>query len=240
MCVCSDFSSHNSGVHNILRCVSLCRDIMLLSNTVIYDHQLQAGSSTVAMATLYVPHWSSTLQSEGDVTDGPSVDAKKTEFPHWLCYAVDPSHPVVFVDTDKVGVGWKEGRQKTHCITISSLSNRLTLSSCCLLDVSCSQLQPPIFPCLSLLICSSFSTTVPFYTCNNFAFPQALLFPLFPTFAASLLFCITPPMLFPSSFPPSLHSPRSYLLQNHLPLAVTSGMMLRLALSPTLSEQCFG
>ena len=156
MCVCSDFSSRNSGVHNILRCVSLCRDIMLLSNTVIYDHQLQAGSSAVAMATLYVPHWSSTLQSEGEGTDGPSVNAKKTEFPHWLCYAVDPSHPVVFVDTDKVGVGWKEGRQKTHCITISSLSNCLPLSSHCFLNVSCSQLQPQVFLCLSLLTSSFF------------------------------------------------------------------------------------
>ena len=180
---------------------------MLLSNTVIYDHQLQAGSSTVAMATLHVPHWSSTLQSEGEGTDGPSVNAKKTEFPHWLCYAVDPSHPVVFVDTDKVGVGWKEGRQKTHCITISSLSNRLPLSSCCLLDVSCSQLQPPIFPCLSLLICSSFSTTVPFYTCNNFAFPQALDPCSFHSFSLLLLLFRSVSLLPCYSLPPSL--PRS-------------------------------
>lgn len=85
---------------------SLCRDIMLLSNTVIYDRQLQAGNSTVATATLCIPHWASTFPGQSEATDGQGGEGlKKTELADWLCYALDPSHPVVFVDTDKVGGG---------------------------------------------------------------------------------------------------------------------------------------
>ena len=102
---------------------------MLLSNSVIYDHKLQSGSDAVATATLHIPHWSSTIASEGEGTDGSSVEAMKTELPRWLLRAVDPSHPVVFINTDKVGKGWKAGKQKMHCSTV------LILFSTCLSPV---------------------------------------------------------------------------------------------------------
>lgn len=167
MHVCSvAFSSPDCSVHSIPLWLLLCRDIMLLSNTVIYDHQLQAGSSTVAMATLNVPHWSSTSLSQSEMTDGPSVGVRGAGLPHWLLYALDPSHPVVFVDTDKV-TGWKKGRR--ICTTALPPSSTWLYMTGCLASVLplrsvffTSQLLPPILY-LSPILCSSLFTIVHLY-----------------------------------------------------------------------------
>lgn len=130
VCVCVTFCYCNSTLHDNSVCyVSIHRNIMLLSNSVIYDLQLQAGSDTVATATLHVPHWSSTTPGAGEGTVGSIAEVKKTELPHWLHRALDPSHPVVFIDTDKVGGagsgrGWKVGgagrRADWRCIEVFS------------------------------------------------------------------------------------------------------------------------
>ena len=165
MHVCSVCSSPDCSVHSILLRLLLCRDIMLLSNTVIYDHQLQAGSSTVAMATLNIPHWSSTSLCQSEMTDGPSVGVREVELPHWLLYALDPSHPVVFVDTDKV-IGLEGGKEE---YTLQHFNSPLYMTGClgqfCLLDLSSPQLHPPILS-LSPVPCSIFSllSILYFYT----------------------------------------------------------------------------
>ena len=59
---------------------------MLLSNTLIYNHQLVCGSADVANSRLLIPHW------------------EHMTYPcheWWLQSALDPANPVIFLDTDK-------------------------------------------------------------------------------------------------------------------------------------------
>lgn len=59
---------------------------MLLSNTLIYNHQLVCGSADVADSRLLIPHW------------------EHMTYPcheWWLQSALDPANPVIFLDTDK-------------------------------------------------------------------------------------------------------------------------------------------
>ena len=59
---------------------------MLLSNTLIYNHQLVCGSADVANSRLLIPHWESMT------------------YPHhewWLQSTLDPANPVIFLNTDK-------------------------------------------------------------------------------------------------------------------------------------------
>ena len=61
-------------------------DIMLLSNTLFYDHQLKCGSVGVASGKLLLPLF----------------DEFPSNLPDWLCRAIDPNQPVVFLNTDQV------------------------------------------------------------------------------------------------------------------------------------------
>ena len=58
---------------------------MELCNVLIYNGQLECASDDVAMATLKVLHWN-------------TADIKIK----WLNDAINPSNPIVFLDTDKV------------------------------------------------------------------------------------------------------------------------------------------
>ena len=62
------------------------REIMLLANTLVYNHRLMCGSHDVAEARLVLPYWE-------------QVAMERT----WLYAAVCPSRPVVFLNTDQCG-----------------------------------------------------------------------------------------------------------------------------------------
>lgn len=64
-------------------------DIMLLSNTLFYNHQLRCGSVGVASSRLLLP-----------LPAGLSAHS-----PAWLQKAVDPDQPVIFLDTDQLEGG---------------------------------------------------------------------------------------------------------------------------------------
>ena len=63
-----------------------CSEIMLLSNSLFYDHQLKCGSVGVASGRLLLP----------------LPDRLSSDLPDWFRRAVSPDHPVVFLNTDKV------------------------------------------------------------------------------------------------------------------------------------------
>lgn len=62
---------------------------MLISNTLIYNHQLTCGNNRVASARLHMPH-------RGDMVH----HRQET----WLRFALDPAIPVIFLSTDKAGL----------------------------------------------------------------------------------------------------------------------------------------
>eukprot|EP00731_Ephydatia_muelleri_P031702 Em0023g209a len=62
------------------------RDIMLLANTLVYNHRLMCGSLDVADAQLALPYW------EQFAIEGT-----------WLYASICPSWPVVFLNTDQCG-----------------------------------------------------------------------------------------------------------------------------------------
>ena len=70
--------------------VHICREIMSLSNALIYNNRLVCGSEEVASGRLSLPHLSSPLPLP------PSGGDKG-----WLERAIDPSQPVVFLSTDR-------------------------------------------------------------------------------------------------------------------------------------------
>ena len=67
---------------------------MLLSNTLVYDNQLRAGSEDVARAQLCMPLWKPPLFE--------TVDGCHSKKINWLDQAVSPHRKVVFINTDKV------------------------------------------------------------------------------------------------------------------------------------------
>ena len=74
-------------IHISLACLPItCSDIMLLSNTLFYNHQLKCGNVGVASGRLLLP----------------LPESLPSNSPDWLCQAVDPDKPVIFLNTDKV------------------------------------------------------------------------------------------------------------------------------------------
>ena len=65
----------------------LCREIMSLSNTLIYNNRLVCGSEEVACGRLSLP-----LRPSPPLSGGCDQS--------WMERAVDPSQPVVFLNTD--------------------------------------------------------------------------------------------------------------------------------------------
>lgn len=73
----------------------MCADIMLLSNTLVYDHRLRCASPALASARLAL-----------------TSDFAGSQDSAWLRAAVDPLRRVVFLDTDSLGGGGQEARQQ--------------------------------------------------------------------------------------------------------------------------------
>lgn len=63
--------------------------IMLLCNSIIYNHQLKCGSRKVAESLLYLPSLASLLQTHHE----PWA---------WIPLTLDPTRPALFLNTDEV------------------------------------------------------------------------------------------------------------------------------------------
>ncbi|KAL1644659.1 DNA replication endonuclease-helicase Dna2 [Diplodia intermedia] len=99
----------------------MCADIMLLSNTLIYDGRLKCGNGSVASRSLKVPrldalqrHHSSQIQrgrsSNPFLTPlgPPVVCASHESLNCWLTHTISPSNKVVFLDTDALSPASQE------------------------------------------------------------------------------------------------------------------------------------
>ncbi|OJD38618.1 dna replication atp-dependent helicase dna2 [Diplodia corticola] len=91
----------------------MCADIMLLSNTLIYDGRLKCGNDSVASRSLNVPHLDALQRYHTSHTHrrrsnnpfltplDPAVACTGPERSScWLAHAISPSNKVVFLDTD--------------------------------------------------------------------------------------------------------------------------------------------
>ncbi|GAA5968485.1 hypothetical protein JCM11641_007653 [Rhodosporidiobolus odoratus] len=75
--------AHPAAVVNLTHQYRMNEDIMLLSNTLVYDHQLQIGNEQVGQQRLVLPQ-----------------PAQMETLEPWVKEVVDPSRTVLFVDTD--------------------------------------------------------------------------------------------------------------------------------------------
>ncbi|XP_038047126.1 DNA replication ATP-dependent helicase/nuclease DNA2-like isoform X2 [Patiria miniata] len=79
-------------------------DIMMLSNTLVYDGKLRCGNEKVAMTTLNLPKWD-TFKS--DFRLGPGDNS-------WVLQALQPATTVCFLNTDKVK--YPESSNEKHTV----------------------------------------------------------------------------------------------------------------------------
>lgn len=98
--------AHPEAVVSLEHQYRMCADIMLLSNTFIYSGRLKCGTAAVASRRL-TPSTPNGLVMYHDTKRqcGPFVDAicSGPESPAcWLSRALDPSNPVVFINTDLI------------------------------------------------------------------------------------------------------------------------------------------
>ncbi|CAO3618121.1 unnamed protein product [Cunninghamella blakesleeana] len=82
------------------------RDIMAITNKLIYDYKLKCGSDIIANKSLKIPHFNQGIASiHSTTTNCDSLDGLNSYLNHddcWLKHIIDPSNKVVFVDTDNL------------------------------------------------------------------------------------------------------------------------------------------
>jgi DNA replication ATP-dependent helicase Dna2 len=86
--------SHPESVVELTHQYRMCSDIMLLSNTLIYEGRLKCGSDRVANQTLTIPEFYKLATAHSE-----SLDQKS----RWLETVLDSSRRVMFLNHDNVG-----------------------------------------------------------------------------------------------------------------------------------------
>jgi DNA replication ATP-dependent helicase Dna2 len=91
--------SHPTAISNLTFQYRMNKDIMMLTNHLVYDHRLQCGNETVAHAKLDLPLAKQWLEKyhKSNRTNGCSLTHC------WIRNAMDPSKAVLFCDTDPLG-----------------------------------------------------------------------------------------------------------------------------------------
>ena len=118
---------HSESVVSLEHQYRMCEDIMLLSNTLIYDGRLKCGNDLVASRRLLIPdmdglqHLHATqaaLSKQSTIYPGACRDAC------WIACLLDPVHRVTFANTDELLPDSQE--QATGSRIINELEARLT------------------------------------------------------------------------------------------------------------------
>ena len=97
--------NHPSSVVNLEHQYRMCEDIMILSNTLIYDGRLKCGSPAVASRSIVIPNLDALRTHHHTPLSIRSADPKKvclgpTRGSCWLRDLLDPSIKACFVNTD--------------------------------------------------------------------------------------------------------------------------------------------
>eukprot|EP00117_Sycon_ciliatum_P000022 scpid12991/ scgid5261/ DNA2-like helicase; DNA replication ATP-dependent helicase-like homolog len=82
--------AHPAAVTNLRHQYRMHKDLMLLSNTLVYSHRLKCGTDQVASSLLRLPNWTQLSSHQTDPTAA------------WLLKTLSPEQPVVFLNTDQV------------------------------------------------------------------------------------------------------------------------------------------
>ncbi|KAF9113155.1 Tripartite DNA replication factor [Mortierella sp. AM989] len=105
---------HPEAVTSLTQQYRMNRDIMLLSNTLVYENRLQCATDQVASKVLDIPAMDSFRkychtpinqdppQQEGSFASPKQCCGHSLEQPCWLEQVLDPQRSVVFIDTDDV------------------------------------------------------------------------------------------------------------------------------------------
>ena len=88
--------AHPQAVSTLNLQYRMNEDIMLVCNTLIYEHRMACASESVAKAKLFVPHFQSQLPMP---TYGGVGGSQRTD---WLHRCLQPSASVVFLNTDMI------------------------------------------------------------------------------------------------------------------------------------------
>lgn len=88
--------AHPEAVSSLDMQYRMNEDIMLVCNTLIYEHRMSCASESVAKAKLFVPHFQSQLPLPSYGSVGGSL---RTD---WLHRCLQPSASVVFLNTDMI------------------------------------------------------------------------------------------------------------------------------------------
>ncbi|KAH3679164.1 hypothetical protein WICMUC_001175 [Wickerhamomyces mucosus] len=96
--------AYPSSVVSLTHQYRMCKDIMLLSNTIIYEGRLKCGSEMVANQSLNVPGLSNLIST---------FDPELSNHQRWLDWVLDEKRKVLFLNHDNVG-GCQEIRLKEN------------------------------------------------------------------------------------------------------------------------------
>ncbi|EKG19182.1 DNA replication factor Dna2 [Macrophomina phaseolina MS6] len=115
--------AHPDAVVNLEHQYRMCAEIMLLSNTLIYDGRLKCGNDAVANRSLSIPNFDA-LQRHHHLSTQPQrghsgnpfsapIDSASTCTSHmsskcWLTHALSPSNKVLFLNTDNLAPASEE------------------------------------------------------------------------------------------------------------------------------------
>ncbi|KAJ3395007.1 Tripartite DNA replication factor [Entophlyctis sp. JEL0112] len=92
---------HPASVTTLYHQYRMCADIMLVSNTMIYESRLKCGSKTVANAMLPIDKEAGSFAVHASCKSHECArDGGKIASDCWLDQAIDPSRRVLFFDTD--------------------------------------------------------------------------------------------------------------------------------------------
>ncbi|KAK4693888.1 DNA replication ATP-dependent helicase/nuclease Dna2, partial [Lecanoromycetidae sp. Uapishka_2] len=105
--------NHPESVVNLEHQYRMCEDIMILSNTLIYDGRLKCGTQAVAHRSVVIPSMDALKQHHHSPQSILSADPRKicassTRGSCWLRDLLDPSVKACFVNTDALGVTSRE------------------------------------------------------------------------------------------------------------------------------------
>eukprot|EP00943_MAST-04B_sp_MAST-4B-sp1_P002349 g2349.t1 len=90
------------------------KEIMSLANCLVYDEKLKCGSSNVANRQLQIP---GAILSNPKILPFPKLHKEIRKNGHWLRDILRPDKPVIFVDTDGIGVPSLEKRTDVRVLS---------------------------------------------------------------------------------------------------------------------------